>query len=211
MSSLKNSIVPGEDEQRVEPVKRRVGRPRTKTEKVVYYGPDPLPVLPEDQRWIPGSEGRYSISIDGVPRSYIRNKVDGEVMNTYLSDFGYPVLSVRGVLGKPKAVSHGVHRLILFAFVGPPGDGMIARHLDGNPAHCHLRNLKWGTRQENGADMIRHGTCGTHASKLSAEDVLEIRRRYAEGGISMNALSKEYGVKPPAISGIISRKKWKHI
>jgi hypothetical protein len=51
-----------------------------------------------------------------------------------------------------------VHRLVLAAFVGPCPDGMECRHLDGNPANNRIENLCWGTRAENNADRVRHGT-----------------------------------------------------
>lgn len=50
-----------------------------------------------------------------------------------------------------------VHRLVLFAFVGPRPPGMLCRHLDGNPSNNRLENLCWGTGQENEADKERHG------------------------------------------------------
>lgn len=51
-----------------------------------------------------------------------------------------------------------IHRLVLQAFVGPCPDGSECRHLDGNPRNNRLENLCWGTRKENTADSVRHGT-----------------------------------------------------
>jgi len=48
------------------------------------------------------------------------------------------------------------------------------------------------------------------ASKLTEEKVLEIRKRYAEGGVSQTQLAKEYGVAQGVISGIVLRKTWRH-
>jgi HNH endonuclease len=60
-----------------------------------------------------------------------------------------------------------VHRLVLEAFVGPCPPESECRHIDGNPANNHLSNLAWGTRKENYADSVRHGTAqvlrGEHA------------------------------------------------
>lgn len=52
----------------------------------------------------------------------------------------------------------GIHQLILETFVGPAPHGMECRHLNGNPADNRLQNLAWGTRRENVADSIKHGT-----------------------------------------------------
>ena len=50
-----------------------------------------------------------------------------------------------------------VHRLVLEAFVGPLPDGMVTRHLDGNPLNNHISNLQYGSQSENGLDTVRHG------------------------------------------------------
>jgi hypothetical protein len=49
---------------------------------------------------------------------------------------------------------------------------------------------------------------GTGNTRLTAETVLEIRRRSRE---SQTALAKEFGVTQAAISGILLRKTWKDI
>jgi hypothetical protein len=51
-----------------------------------------------------------------------------------------------------------------------------------------------------------------HAStKLTEAKVLEIRARFAAGGISKAALGREYGVNETAIGFIIRRESWTHI
>lgn len=49
------------------------------------------------------------------------------------------------------------------------------------------------------------------ASKLSNEDVIEIRKKYKQGGANKAQLSKEYNVSWVTISRIITRKIWGHI
>lgn len=58
--------------------------------------------------------------------------------------------------GKFKTVH--VHQLVLYTFVGPCPKGMECRHLDGNALNNKKSNLKWGTRKQNRADCIKHGT-----------------------------------------------------
>jgi predicted transcriptional regulator len=41
--------------------------------------------------------------------------------------------------------------------------------------------------------------------------VLEIRSRYAAGGISQAALAREYGVSQPKINYVVNRKTWRHV
>jgi len=50
-----------------------------------------------------------------------------------------------------------------------------------------------------------------HNSKLTKEQVLEIRKRYIYKIITANYLAKEYGVDESTIFAIIKRKNWKHI
>ena len=68
---------------------------------------------------------------------------------------------------------------------------------------------------ENGNDRVRHGTTlvgrRNPASKLNDETVREIRRRLAEGGVTMRALAREYDVHPSAIRQLRDYKTWKHV
>ena len=118
------------------------------------------------EKWlpVPGYDGLYEVSSFGNVKSLARTRVG---MN------GKPV-SVRSRIRKPavrknsylyvmlyrNAVAkwHGVHQLVLRAFVGECPAGMECRHLDGNPSNNKISNLKYGTRKENQADRRAHGT-----------------------------------------------------
>jgi hypothetical protein len=100
---------------------------------------------------------------------------------------------------------------VLEAFIGPRPENCEVRHLDGDPSNNRLDNLAWGTKAENQADKVRHGTIlrGTAnpASKLTEADVLAIRasnKRQVD-------LAEIYGVTQPIISAIRLRKIWKHL
>ncbi len=107
-----------------------------------------------------------------------------------------------------------VHILVLTTFVGPCPDGMVCRHIDGNPTNNNVANLAWGTPRENSADRILHGTdyrgerVGT--SKLNSSDALEIRRRRADGEF-LHVLAAEFGVSKYAIYSIAKRLTWNHV
>lgn len=110
------------------------------------------------------------------------------------------------------------HRTAWALTHGPIPDGLVVCHNcpDGdnrlcvNPAHMFL-----GTHTDNNADMRAKGRASVGemqpSSKLTVEDVQEIRRRFAAGGISQNALAREYGVCGQLVNGIIARKRWKHV
>lgn len=115
--------------------------------------------------------------------------------------------------GKP--TTFHVHRLILLAFVGPRPEGMECRHLDGNPANNNITNLTWGTKQENTEDCRKHNRYHVGEkhprSKLTTEQVIEIRRRYATNKLLLRELAEEFNVNIANISTIIKRKSWKHL
>ncbi len=102
------------------------------------------------------------------------------------------------------------HTLILETYKGL-SFGRVARHLDGNPANDSVENLEWGTQKENLADAILHGNTtrgekNKHA-KLTANQVLEIRRRLSEGESSI-CLVSEYRVSLGCICDISHRRTW---
>jgi hypothetical protein len=113
-----------------------------------------------------------------------------------------------------KRLVRTVHSLVLGAHVGPRPPRMDCRHLDGVRSHNRIRNLVWGTKVENQADRIRHGTdsrgeqVGT--SKLTEADVIEIRRMVASG-TKKAALARKYGVTFTAIWSICERRSWAHV
>jgi len=74
---------------------------------------------------------------------------------------------------------------------------------------CNPDHLTPKTARENALDRHRDNSM-THA-KLTAEQVLEIRDKYAKGGISHRKLAEEYKISQQNISRILTRKLWSHI
>ena len=170
----------------------------------------------EEWRPVVGYEGVYEVSSFGRVRSLDRwVKANSGRRRTGVRYF---TPSASGKNKKYKRVllrnpdkQRPVHHLVLEAFVGPRPEDCEARHLDGNPGNNRLDNLAWGTKAENQADKIRHGTIlrGTAnpASKLTEADVIAIRasnKRQVD-------LAEIYGVTQPIISAIRLRKIWKHL
>lgn len=97
------------------------------------------------------------------------------------------------------------HRLALELTKGPPPHpSMQACH---GPCHnracCNPKHLSWKSNQENQMDKWRDGTMQALNTKLSPEQVSEIRERYAAGGVTQKALAAEYGIVQNGISSIV--------
>jgi hypothetical protein len=88
-----------------------------------------------------------------------------------------------------------------FADMGPiPGKGYCLERKDNNGNYCK-DNCIWGLKI--------HQTRNQRNTKLSMEKAREIRKRYAAGGITMQALADEYGVVENNISAVIRNRIWK--
>jgi len=124
---------------------------------------------------------------------------------------GYPTVNLaKG--GKKTACK--IHRLVLETFVGQCPPGLIACHGDGDRANSDLSNLRWDTPQANSQDALLHGTramgtrCG--ATKLTEDEVIEIRRQRTEGE-AIGVLAGRFGVSEYNIKAIVYRKSWRHL
>jgi hypothetical protein len=122
-----------------------------------------------------------------------------------------------------KGKRYGSHRLAYALANGlNPNDltGIVMHTCDNrrciNPAHLVL-----GTHQDNMDDMVAKGRSDggckqagirvgeQHpASKLTAEDVINIRSRPRD---STTLLAAEFGIKRDTVCKILSRRIWKHI
>lgn len=78
-----------------------------------------------------------------------------------------------------------------------------------NPSHLFL-----GTRKDNAHDGIQKGRMLVGElnpiAKLTAEQVLEIRKAFASG-VKERALAEKYHVSGSAICGVVYRRNWRHI
>jgi len=106
------------------------------------------------------------------------------------------------------------HRWLYETLIGPIPSGLDLMHSCDTPACVALRHLTPGTRKQNMQDAASRGRVrrgeGQPASKLTVQDVLEIRRRYGAGE-SQSALAREFGVHTPAIHKIVHRLHWRHV
>ena len=117
--------------------------------------------------------------------------------------------------GKVKIAS--VHGLVLKHYRRPRRKGQQGRHLDGNPDHNWLANLKWGTQAQNQADRILHGTSSRGSqngnNKLVEAQVKIIKsqikgQRSAGAASCQSRLAKEFRVTRRTIRDIWRGRTW---
>lgn len=102
----------------------------------------------------------------------------------------------------------------IFTHGSIPG-GLHILHRCDNRICCNPAHLFAGTNNDNIVDKVaksRQPRGETHGiAKLTVEQVVEIRRRYKEGNITMLELGKQYGVGGGTISAVIRRENWQWV
>lgn len=98
-----------------------------------------------------------------------------------------------------------VHSLVAEVFISERPQGLVCRHLDGNPSRNVPENLCWGTSSENSLDRHRHGTIRT---KLNADKVKALRDADVK---SLKDLAKEYGITIGYAYVVRSERTWRHL
>lgn len=172
---------------------------------------------PQGEVWRPvvGYEGRYEVSTLGRVKSLMYRDTPRKtpvIMRVTLLKGYCRVLLSHGD-GAWKSVL--VHRLVLTAWRGKCPDGYECAHLDGNRQNNRPENLAWTTRKENHAHMVLHGTRmygeKNAAATFTKAKIVEIRNRYAAGGVTYKQLAVEYGTPHTYIGEIIRGRRWSHV
>lgn len=174
-----------------------------------------------DLKDIPGYEAVYAVSTDGdVFRLRTYGGRPKPVMRVIAKRIkrGYAVAHLCNEGVRRDAL---IHRCVWQAFNGPIPEGLEVNHINGRRADNRLQNLELVTRSGNALHKFRvngfrskgRALVGerNRAAKLSADIVLDIRREYAAGGITHQALADRHGVSQPLIGMIVRRKIWTHV
>jgi hypothetical protein len=107
-----------------------------------------------------------------------------------------------------------VSTLVALHFLANPENYTVVCHKDDDVTNDNVTNLFWGTHAMNVADKVSKGRQSRGSShgmaKLSESDVLNIRM-LANNGFKQSELCSIYNMSSGLMSGIISKKRWKHL
>lgn len=129
-------------------------------------------------------------------------------------DFGY------GLLKGYNRRNEFAYRFSWMIHNGPIPQGLQVLHkCIGQPECTNPRHLYLGTQADNMRDVVaqRRGNWGNARgirngnARLTTENILAIRQRYAVLPISMAALGLEFHVCATTICRIVNRRAWRHI
>lgn len=171
---------------------------------------------------IPGYEGLYAITKRGRVWSYrrkINNKdgrtriIGGRYLKPCLNQTGYYAISLSDGIKKS---SYLLHRLIALTYI-PKVDGKdFINHIDGVKTNNKISNLEWCTRSENVLHAEAHGLMrhpkgeDSGTSKVTEEQVREIRRRFSEGEFCYK-IAEDFPLGKSAVNYIANGTTWKHL
>ncbi len=175
-----------------------------------------------DEVWKPvvAYEGLYEVSNLGRVRSLYREgwhdgrwgrllmRFPARVMRASASPSGYRYVKLKQPGQKARHCL--IHRLVMAAHVGPPGDGLQVNHKDGDKDNNTLSNLEYCTSLENlrhCIDVLGKKRGEGAAAKVRESDVRPIRA----DNRPLKAIAADYGVTLQAIWLIKKRRNWAHV
>ena len=166
----------------------------------------------EEWRRIPGTSGNYLVSslgrIKSVERKIVRSNgwpqtTRERILKQSKDEWGYPMVRVDGKTIK-------VHRAVALTFLGVRAEGMVIRHLDGNPENNNIDNLAYGTPSENTLDGYVYAKKIRKQQKLSIESATDIKRMIKSGTRSY-IIAREFGISQQSVCDIKHGRIYAHV
>ena len=169
----------------------------------------------EAWRDVVGYVGLYEVSNLGRVRRSLKDRphdgtFPGRILRPH-TNHGYFKLKLRKN-GDAKILF--VHRLVAEAFLSPAAnpDQRFVNHIDACRINNAVSNLEWCTRKENTRHAAQLGRmprgADNYNTKLTADQVQDIRSQYRLTRIYQVQLAAAYGVSQSAISKIIRFENW---
>lgn len=174
-----------------------------------------------EESWkdIPGYGGFYQASTLGRIRAKDRtvekwHKAGRVIKQEYASrvldpkpqgKYGY-LYAHLGVDGKK--ISVAVHRLVLLAFVGAPGEGEECCHCNGIASDNRPENLRWDSHFNNNQDRKKHGTYQAGSEHPMAKFSPELVAGIKAGEVSRADAMRKHGVSSSQYHRIKKNASW---
>jgi hypothetical protein len=183
-----------------------------KIEKLKFYATEKW----ENVRGYKGGDGqRYAISNYGRIIAFWKTHDNG-----YFLKFSY-IKNYPGIQLRKDGMSRGhlVHRLVAEYFCTKPSASYrFVIHLDHNKENNYYRNLKWVTKVEMHAHMVKDpaylqskAQYSGRGQKLTTDRVKLIKKKLAEGKTRMKIIAKQFGISEMQLYRIKSGKNWGHV
>lgn len=155
----------------------------------------------------------YSITSNGKVYSY---KSGHRQQLKFSHKNGYRVV---GLTVHGKTEDHYVHRLVATTFIKNPESYSTVNHIDGDKSNNDVSNLEWCTHKQNMRHAWKTGLLPhppTHygedagSSKLTAEQVIEIRQRHVKGETNVS-IAKDFLVHHGTIARVVNNLTWRQL
>ena len=160
-------------------------------------------------------EGYPSYFVTSEGSIYNRNyKGKGVIRQMKLTLGANGYFAVR--LGRKSGLLY-VHRIVAAAFIPNPYNYPQVNHKSGIKTNNTVNNLEWCNRFMNAAHAEKHNLMHhakgerVHTSKLTADEVIQIRKLYKPRIITYMNLAKRFGISWWQVKQITDRENWKHI
>ncbi len=149
----------------------------------------------------------YSITEQGRIFSHYRNRF---LINVLINFHGYKYIPL---WKNGKRFMKKVHRLIAQAYIPNPYDKPFINHINGIKTDNSLKNLEWCTYLENmkhahETKLIDNKGSKNGMSKLTKEDVWEIRKLGKENKFNKKEIAKMFNVNRNHIDRILAGTRW---
>jgi len=140
----------------------------------------------------------------------LRNKKTNLLLNSFYDKDGYLKYSL--TFNKRK-FSRFQHRLVAIAFIPNPKNKPFVNHINGIKNDNRIENLEWVTASENTKHAYKiglHSQLGERnaSSKLTTEQVLEIKRLYRDTNITHKEIAERFGLHPEYPHLINDGRRW---